>query len=138
MVVATLLSLASCTNPWRAGARFIPHNPLTFQQDSIKAAGLGVTLSKINEAMVIAHATNGGKVKIKNSFNTDNSQHKSNNTETEAKGEAIIGNNNAPVEAKKHAIVGDGNTKEESDSYWWVWLLAGLAVVVLWWYKKYG
>ncbi|MHC2992834.1 hypothetical protein OB13_15060 [Pontibacter sp. HJ8] len=137
------MSLASCSN-YRTGARFIPYNPLTFQQDSVKAAGLGVTLSQINEALVIAHPANGGKgkvkIKIKNSFNTEVKEKSKvvDKHQVEAKGESIIGDRNAPVEAKKHAIIGDGNTKEEQDSLWWLWLWGVLLVAALLVYLKYG
>lgn len=81
------------------------------------------------------------KVKVKNSHNTDNSQKKSHNMETKAKGEAIVGDGNAPVEAGKKAVMGDGNTTRTYQSLWWLWMLLGALVLFVawaWWKRDFG
>ncbi|GAB3822116.1 hypothetical protein GCM10028895_25840 [Pontibacter rugosus] len=92
-------------------------NDWNFVRTSAKA---GVYLPKLSVA-----------AKVKNSYNTDNSQKKSNNTK--AKGEAVVGNDNAPVKAKKQAVVGDGNRveQEESSLPGWVWLPVILLLILL-------
>ncbi|MEJ8803119.1 hypothetical protein [Pontibacter sp. H249] len=151
LLVMTSMSLPSCLTP-RLETSLISTDSLRYTPEELdRLAKFNVFLTPINDhqALLTQPAKRQGKQKWKNVGNTDNSQHKSNNTDSRqkdignitAKDEAIIGNDNAPVEAKKHAIVGDGNTTEEEASLWWLWLLLGVAITatgLIWWYRKYG
>lgn len=141
-LIALLLAMAGCMRKGSMQASLITLDSLNYSpEDSARLARQGIRVARLNakQALLIQPQKKQGKVKVKNSYNADSYNKKSNNTK--AKGESIIGDANAPVEAKKHAIIGDGNTVQEEESLWWLWLLIGASVVAVawaWWKRDYG
>lgn len=138
LLVILIMLLTSCSflqnvfgpEPGTA-PKVVSVSALGFEHDSLEAARLGISLLQVDSLYALpVYPNNSGKIKIKNSFNTDNSQKKSNNDESVTKDKSVV-KDKAKTKAKDAGVIGNGNEVKQSKGIPPLLIYIGLAVCFL-------